>query len=629
MRVWTFSAAGVIATVLLLCSTSVTAAEALGSRGGLTVETDLWFIDTADIPYDIVLPPDALPSERYAAEELKSYLEKMCGLKLDIVTEYKANRRAFFVGQTKAAEAAGFKLDVRKLGEESYLIKTLNGNVAIIGGKPRGTLYGVYAFLGDNGMRWYAPDETYVARAFVPREGLGVKERLVKPAFEYRDIYYNVARQADWACRQRLNGSEMGLAEKHGARRTWAQPRGHTFNWLVPPNEYFDTHPEYFSLVNGRRLKDNAQLCLTNAELAKLVIEKVRKWMRDQPDAQLFCIGQNDWFNWCECDQCKAVEEREGTHMGSLLEFVNKVADAVKDEFPDKKIVTFAYYYTREPPRTIRPRDNVVIWYCTIDACFSHPLATCPRNQQFREDLKRWCEISKNVYVWDYLTSFTHYLMPYPNYRVLGANLRFLRDLGVKGVFEQGSYHGEGRTELAELRSYVVARLLWDPDQDDRKLIEEFCGAYYGPAAPYLLAYLDLLSDDVEKNDHHLNWHASTPTQTFWPRRAQRPAWSARAAALFEEWAKPQVNFLRDEVMRKAEELLAKGHEAVRGREPYETRWRRVEIPMRYARLLQMEPNDPARPAALEQFIADAAELKMEWIAERSKLDALKDRLKK
>lgn len=135
----------------------------------------------------------------------------------------------------------------------------------------------------------------------------------------------------------------------------------HTFEELVPPEKWFDSHPEYFSLVNGKRRREHSQLCLTNPDVLEICIEGVRRWMREHPECRIFSVAQNDWYGYCECEHCQAIDRREESHAGALLAFVNAVADAVRDEFPDNRIHTFAYLYSRKAPRFLRPRENVIV----------------------------------------------------------------------------------------------------------------------------------------------------------------------------------------------------------------------------------------------------------------------------
>jgi hypothetical protein len=177
-----------------------------------------------------------------------------------------------------------------------------------------------------------------------------------------------------------------------------------------------------------------------------------------------------------------------------MLAFVNYVAEKIEPEFPRVAVDTFAYQYTRKPPKTIKPRPNVIVRLCSIECNFREPLDH-PSNAAFLADLEGWSKICRRLYIWDYTTDFAAYLMPHPNWFTLGANVRLFQKFGVRGVFEQGAYQGFGN-ELGELRAWVLAQLLWDPQQDDRALIKEFLEGYYGKAAAKPIAqYLQVMHD--------------------------------------------------------------------------------------------------------------------------------------
>ena len=143
----------------------------------------------------------------------------------------------------------------------------------------------------------------------------------------------------------------------------------HTFNAILPPNEYFPKHPEWFSEIGGKRVgSTNAvQWCLTNPELLAFCIQRVKAILRTAPPDSIVSVSQNDCDCHCQCAKCLAIEKEEGSPSGPLLRFVNAVADAVKDEYPHAAIDTLAYQYTHKPPRLTKPRPNVIIRLCSIE----------------------------------------------------------------------------------------------------------------------------------------------------------------------------------------------------------------------------------------------------------------------
>ena len=223
--------------------------------------------------------------------------------------------------------------------------------------------------------------------------------------------------------------------------------------------------------------------------------------MRELPEYLIYDVSQNDWNNPCECHDCQAVVDREGSQSGPIIQFVNQVADSLKAEFPDKFIGTLAYSYTRKPPKTLKPRDNVVVRFCSIECCFAHDFMSCPQNKTFVEDMNGWAAISPHIYIWDYVVNFSHYILPFPNFRVLQPNIRFFRDHKAIGIMEQAAYQSRGG-EFAELRAYLIAKLLWHPETEVESVINDFMYGYYGRAGEYVRAYFDLLHSRLTPDTH-------------------------------------------------------------------------------------------------------------------------------
>ncbi|CUU37582.1 MAG: DUF4838 domain-containing protein [Armatimonadetes bacterium] len=432
----------------------------------------------------ILTQEGAIPAEVYASEELAHWLQQMTGAPFERVAASPESipPAGIVVGQGSVARKLFPEVPFDRLGAEEIVILSKGRYLLLAGGRPRGTLYAVYQFLQRyGGIRWFAPWATQVPRRRTFRlNPVRVQE---SPAFEYREPFWYPAFDGDWAARNCVNGHRPSLTEKHGGKVEYVG-FVHTFYWLVPPEQYFEKHPEWYSLIDGKRQWEKAQLCCTNPQLRKFLVERVRQILRENPQAQIISISQNDWKGACQCDACRAIDEREGTPCGSVLDMVNYIAERLEKEFPHVAFDTLAYWYTRKPTRTLRPRPNVIIRLCSIECSFAQPLEH-PMNKDFADDIRGWSERSQRLYVWDYTTNFNHYILPHPNYFVLGANVRFFHRHGVRGLFEQGAYQSHG-AEMAELRAWVLAQLMWNPYQDDGKLIDEFLKGYYGAAAPYI-----------------------------------------------------------------------------------------------------------------------------------------------
>ncbi|MBM4034003.1 MAG: DUF4838 domain-containing protein, partial [Planctomycetes bacterium] len=305
----------------------------------------------------------------------------------------------------------------------------------------------------------------------------------------------------------------------------------HTFNSILNPDQHFATHPEYFSEIKGKRQGGRTQLCLTNPEVLEIAKKTVRKWIQDNPKATIFSVSQNDWYNFCECAKCKALDDAEGTHAATMIAFVNAIARDIAKDYPDKIIDTLAYQYTRTPPKTLRVEPNACARLCSIECDFAHPLdkSTHPQNQKFVKDIQGWNKLCNRLYIWDYIIDYGHSVMPWPNLYALAPNIRFFIANGVKGLYEEACYFTKG-SELAELRTWIIAKTMWDPKYDTDKAIDEFLAAYYGAAAKPIRAYINLMHKPVldDPNMHIFIWTA--PNAPYLNDKA-----IAEASRLFDE----------------------------------------------------------------------------------------------
>ncbi len=444
--------------------------------------------------YIIVVPAAADGPQSTAARELQDHLAKVTGATLKIVPEGEAPAAApqIVIGPSARMKQLLPDVDVNAFGHDGILMKTVGKNLVLAGRPPRGTLYAVYTFLEDVvGCRWWTSTEEFLPKK--PTLAIPAQDVQYAPKLLYREAFYRDALATGvFAARCKCNGSHDRVAPEYGGHYTFSAPGFvHTFYPLLPPDKYFAQHPEWYSEIDGKRTHDHAQLCLTNEAMRKELVRNALAMLRKSPGAGFISISQNDWRGPCQCAKCQAVEKEEGAQSGVLLRFVNAVAEDVEKEFPDVLVETLAYQYTRTPPKITRPRSNVVIRLCSIECSFAQPLED-PINETFRQDIVGWSKIAPQLFVWDYVTNFSNYLLPHPNYHVLAPNIRFFVNHHTIGLFEQGDC-GSSIGDFVRLRAWVISHLLWNPDLDQKTLTQEFMNGYYGAAAPYLLAYRDLI----------------------------------------------------------------------------------------------------------------------------------------
>jgi Domain of unknown function (DUF4838) len=389
--------------------------------------------------FTISIAANPTESDSKAAELLQSSIKKMAHCELQIVKTDKPNlKNTIYITPSVSSLPKAFKkhftpdFEAKKkaLIDDAFLISVQTDNILILNGGKKGAYYGVVHLLEKYfDCRMYAPNVEIMPQKTTI--SLPILCEMDKPVNTIR-IVNGVMTQQNEAYRnwQRLNDHNEEFAKGYYV---------HTFDHLVPWQTHFDAHPEYFALMNGKRLID--QLCLTHPDVYDLTIKKLKEEMAKQPTKKLWSVSQGDNFSYCQCDKCAKIIADEGSAAAPIIHFVNKVAA----EFPDKMISTLAYQYSRKAPKHVKPADNVQIMLCTIElsrskAIENDPLPTvsgCAISISFLKDITDWGKISKNIYLWDYTVNFSHHITPFPNLHTLQPNIQFFTKNNVNAHFQQ------------------------------------------------------------------------------------------------------------------------------------------------------------------------------------------------
>lgn len=434
----------------------------------------------AKIEQDYALIVEANPDSitLKAAHQMSSYWKMITDRDLEILNQSPEDRIGIFIGKSfigvsKQEELAELKLD-------GFIISIQEEGIFLCGNDGKADLYAVNTFLEEHmGCVKLSATEDHIPQIEHPQFETEFKK--YEPAFQFRRILFKG--QKDLAYREWYKLDELD---------DWGM-FVHTFRHLISPEKYYQEHPEYFSLVNGRRLQD-AQLCLSNPEVIDLLIQNLGVEMKKKPNKNIWSVSQNDAYNYCECKNCQKLYDHYEAYSGAYIEMSNKIAQA----YPDKQISTLAYQYTREAPKNIKPLPNVNIMFCSIECNRSMPLVDDPRSKSFVKDMKDWSDLTSNIFMWDYVVQFKNYLCPFPNFPVLQSNIQFFHDHHVDMMFQQGS--SGAWSDLSELKQFVIAKLLWNPELNVDSLASSFIHLYYQDAAPYLEKYFLGVNEDIQKH---------------------------------------------------------------------------------------------------------------------------------
>jgi len=460
----------------------------------------------------IVVSEQATEIERYAADELSRYIEKMTGSEIPVIKEkHNLDHFAFFIGQTQPGKHYAQHPTSIFNGANGFRIKSVSNGLVIAGGDDLSTLYGVYAFLEEyQGCGFFMAYDLYEV---VPRnKGIIIPENL--DVTQIPDIPIRWLGEDDWALKNRMNTQVTIHGHNVGVINKWNY---HTYSILVPDELYFEDHPEYFSLAKTKRIrgdeKEHGQLCTSNPEVIRLVTQHLIDELKRNPDIDFISLTANDWFGFCRCSRCSALmePEREKDYAGSASSrvhiFNNVVAQRVKKYCPDQFIKVGAYqgYYRYPLDPLYRPEDNLAIQVTpNIHHCHNHLLTDpdCPLNAQFMEDFPKWTDNARHLHIYGYTCLGGWIMLPWPIVHCLRHDVPYYHKAGAEMYFTQYWYQNPSYA----LNYYIASKLGWDSSLDVDDLISEFCNKLYGSAGPAMEKYFRFLEDSFVENDGHLSY---------------------------------------------------------------------------------------------------------------------------
>jgi len=432
----------------------------------------------------IVIAADADEADRFAAGELQKYLENMTGARLEIVSiTSKAKGDEIRLGA--AAKLKNWQ------GEEEVRLITPDEHTLLIAGEgPRGTVYAVYELLEALGVRFFSADCEKVPHC----DSLSLRrlDYSYRPRFAYREFHGSPMNDDELMVKWRINGGafKKALPERLGGARQMDIRHTLTLEF-IRSSTYFDKHPEWFALGNSAGKRTAKQLCLSNHETVKKLLQEVTDKLRANPQLKFVSLGCNDNDHFCKCEKCTAAAVQYGTPAAATLLAINEIARTISTEFPQVRLVFQAYWSTERPPEQLELEPNVAVVLACLNRNFGVPASGNPRHNPY---LAKWMRLAhRQVYIWDYWADFSNFLLPMPNIDCMGATMNTYAAFGVNGIFCQLPFGSVA--DFVDLRCYVWSRLAWNPELDSKQLIEEFCRAYYGAAGDTILTILKLRSE--------------------------------------------------------------------------------------------------------------------------------------
>jgi hypothetical protein len=511
-------------------------------------QSGIMIIDQGKSEYVIVSPSDAIPAEVTAARELQDYIGQMTGVKLSIVSEkdYQGEKciAVGFNAKLPAALSAG---NYGTLGEEELIIDVKDNTLLLAGGRPRGALYAVYEFLDDLGVRWYSAKFTKVPQT----KSLSWTKGLIRyrPKTFARCMTTGALTDPAWAARNHFTtiggpwapvGKEWGCEKCNG-------PDMHTF-WRIVDLGELQAHPEWWIEKDGKRIKPAGEVytigvCLGQKSFRDLLIARTMDLARKHPEWDPIWIGQNDTPNYCQCAECTKFYNQHGGEPSSMIvELLNETARQVAKEFPGRKVATLAYSFSLVPPSTMKLEPNALVMFCPCGD-WVRAIEDNPKMAAQQKAIKDWSKITDHMAVYLYAGDFTSFWVPTPSTYATIKDIRWSISNKVDFCYAviSGKWGYVGG-EWVDLRTWLYARMMWKPEQDEKQLIKEFCTDFYGPAGEAVYKVHEL----IHQNTIDAKGEARIYNQSVFISKHANPEVLKQANAIFEK-AAGQMSLPRDQ----------------------------------------------------------------------------------
>ena len=536
---------------LVRLSLVVPFAAALLSTGCTKASAECFPLVNGGKAAPIVIPAEAEASTELAAKELADYVEKVSGVRPALATNDYAQTPRVEIGTLNTMKGLPDSLVKRFDASdswESHVVTCTKDVLRIVGRDEVAELYGVYQFLEEKlGVRWFKQwmpedDGEYVPSS--PNLMIGAYEKFRAPFFRFRSLSqtgsstgYVPVRGIEWTVRLGLQTDpyrdKAALAKRHLDKKADAKvhglhwktmkPRvqlrslclggGHMmFHDAVKSNQYFAAHPEYFALVNGRRQDKDSRRCMSNPEVQRIVADDILRRFDTFGGKGYYLFGLMDGRNGtCECDACHALdsaEERKRPLNDAISTrfhtCAKKMADMVYAKRPDATLVNWAYSNYNMPPEGVKLDPRTGAELCIHGRCYGHPLndPNCERNPKKLAWLRKWLKSASWVKLYEYAHCSGCSYGCYET--IIGEDLRFYKQIGVKGWHEEMHYADSvhvpviPKDQFDKRREYTLSKwqwlylagkLTWDPDQDDAAILADAESKYYGAAYPEMRRY--------------------------------------------------------------------------------------------------------------------------------------------
>lgn len=461
---------------------------------------------------------DGTPSVEFAKEELQNFMEKSCGFS---IKSYNGQPRYISLGENEFSKKIIAEYDLSDLNGDGFYIICKDENVYVFGASKKSVIFGVYELLERYlGVRFISEDCCHTP----PNDCLEITDDELKrvPISEQRlYLSHPAGENRLTSLRYRFSADFTPDCSDLGIKNKWFTkiPTSHNSNCFVPYEKYKDSHPEFFNVhcYNLFRTLTVVELCYSNGltddgewdeskqtSVLSVATDSMMRFMEEDPSAEYFMFGRADNEDCrCKCERCERARAKYGD-AGIMIVFMNAIAKKLRQRFAqkgkvfDKKLVTFAYLSTVEPPvkdgkpicKQVVPDESLYIRYAPILADYSRGMQDEKQKEETKRQIAGWSALTKNIMIWDYNVNYNDYLWYLPNLSYLKQNMLTYKQMGARYIMKQGA-NNVSPIWHDDLHAYVCSKLFWDTDADVDKLVKEYVSLYFGAGAEKVQSYLD------------------------------------------------------------------------------------------------------------------------------------------
>jgi len=473
--------------------------------------------------YVIVVSPQAGKIETFAAEELQKYLTKIIGTKLPIVNTSGENP-FIAIGDNPATNS--FHVPSRYPGDDAFRIISVNNNIILKGAHPRATLFAVYAFLEKLGCWWFSPSATYLQpyNEYVPQnqslsvESIDIFER---PFLKYRKKDSSVRGTCeksymveclDWATKNRCNifcvdikknACMADITEASQLRGIDIEYGGHDVpTYFLSPKKYFETHPEWFAMVDGKRAIEKyfapsacfapAMFETGNPQAVATLTANLVDFLKKYPEIKICRIWAPDAGTWSESPESQAI----GTVPDRMRHWVNQVNKGIRKAGLTTRVSFIAYDATGslKSPENLDYDKDVMLEFC-LSQDYTKPSfdRSSELNAMLDSCLISWAQgYPGDISIYSYYSKYSWLSMPVALPRQISQDIKYWSKVGATGA----ALYGEPSSWLPlEINHLAFARASWDVCFDAEQWLTDYLKARYGPAAETMGRYYEIATE--------------------------------------------------------------------------------------------------------------------------------------